>query len=136
MRSRRRRAKSAGLITFAVAFWGISALRKITVLHQGMTNTNLLTVAASLSDQALLGRVRALAVKEREATAELVAHLAELDSRPSLYAAEGHGSLFKYCTEALGLSEDAAYNRIEAARACRRFPGILDQLASGTVTLT
>src|SRR5688572_6097448 len=101
-----------------------------------MTNTNLLTVAASLSDQALLGRVRALAVKEREATAELVAQLAELDSRPSLYAAEGHGSLFKYCTEALGLSEDAAYNRIEAARAYRRFPGILDQLASGTVTLT
>jgi hypothetical protein len=34
------------------------------------------------------------------------------------------------------LSEDAACNRIEAARACRRFPVILDLLASGEVTLT
>jgi hypothetical protein len=30
---------------------------------------------------------------EREASAELVAHLAALDSRPALYAAQGYGSL-------------------------------------------
>jgi HNH endonuclease len=67
---------------------------------------------------------------------ELVAHLAELDSRPGVYAAEGYGSLFSYCTQALRLSEDAACNRIDAARACRRFPVILDLLSSGEVTLT
>src|SRR6185295_13391501 len=44
--------------------------------------------------------------------------------------------LFSYCTEALRLSEDAACSRIEAARACRRFPVILDRLASGELTLT
>jgi 5-methylcytosine-specific restriction endonuclease McrA len=38
--------------------------------------------------------------------------------------------------QALRLSEDAACNRIEAARACRRFPVILDLLASGEMTLT
>lgn len=67
---------------------------------------------------------------------ELVAHLAALDGRPALYAARGYGSLFSYCTQALRLSEDAACNRIEAARACRCFPVIVDLLASGEVTLT
>src|SRR2546422_11335446 len=41
-----------------------------------------------------------------------------------------------YCTQALRLSEDAACSRIEAARACRRFPVILDLLTSGEMTLT
>ena len=79
---------------------------------------------------------RAARWNERAALVELLAHLAELDTRRSLYAAEGYGSLFAYCTRALGLSEDAAYRRIEAARACRRFPAILDRLADGSVTLT
>jgi len=49
---------------------------------------------------------------------------------------EGHGSLFTYCTQALRLSEDATCNRIQAARACRDFPVILDLLASGALSLT
>jgi hypothetical protein len=36
---------------------------------------------------------------------------------------------------ALHLSEPAAYNRIEVARAARRFPSILDGLAAGELTL-
>jgi len=98
--------------------------------------TNILAAAAGLSDQDLLVRLEALAGKEREASVELVAHLAALDVRPAVYAAQGYGSLFRYCTQALRLSEDAACNRIEAARACRRFPVILDLLALGQVTLT
>src|SRR5437667_7156579 len=99
-------------------------------------NTNLITLASDLSDQDLLARIAALAGKERKASVELVAHLAELDTRSSLYAAHGHGSLFTYCTAVLRLSEDAACNRIYAARACRRFPIILDALASGALSLT
>ena len=98
--------------------------------------TNILTTADALSDQDLLARIPVLAGREREATTELVAHLAALDTRPALYAAKGYGSLFRYCTQALGLSEDAACNRVEVARACRRFPVILDLLASGSVTQT
>ena len=97
---------------------------------------NILVTASALSDQDLLARLERLAGREREALAELVAHLAALDSRPSLFAAQGFGSLFSYCTQALRLSEDAACNRIEAARACRRFPLILDLLASGSLSLT
>jgi hypothetical protein len=99
-------------------------------------NTNILVTASALSDQDLLARLETLAGKEREASVELLAHLAALDTRKMLYAARGYGSLFSYCTQALRLSEDAACNRIEAARACRRFPQILELLASGSLTLT
>ena len=98
--------------------------------------TEILATASALSDRDLLVRLDVLAANEREATVELVAHLAALDVRPALYAALGFGSLFAYCTLTLRLSEDAACARIEAARACRRFPLILDRLASGALTLT
>jgi hypothetical protein len=98
--------------------------------------TNSLAAALALPDNELLARIDVLAVKERGTSAELVAHLAALELRPSLYAAEGYGSLFDYCTRALRLSEDAACSRIAAARACRDFPAILDLLASGSLTLT
>src|SRR6187549_4138695 len=99
-------------------------------------NTNILALASGLPDHELLARLAALAAGERQASVELVAHLAALDARPSLYAAQGYGSLFSYCTHVLRLSEDATCNRIEAARACRRFPAILDRLASGALSLT
>jgi len=98
-------------------------------------NTNMFALASGLSDHDLLTRIAALAGKERAASAELVAHLAALDARPSVYAAQGHGSLFGYCTQVLRLSEDAACNRIDAARVARRFPMVLDLLASGALSL-
>jgi hypothetical protein len=98
--------------------------------------TNILETALALPDNDLLARVDRLAANERDATVELVAHLAALELRPSLFAALGYGSLYAYCTQALRLSEDAACNRIDAARICRRFPGILDLLASGAVRLS
>ena len=98
--------------------------------------TNILTTALALSDHDLLARLEALAGQDRVTSAEIVGHLAALEMRPALYAAQGYGSLFGYCTQALRLSEDSACNRIAAARACRRFPAILDLLASGSMTLT
>jgi hypothetical protein len=88
-----------------------------------------------LSDRELLEEVQTLATRERDATARLIASLMELDSR-RLYLGQGCSSLFTYCTQVLRLSEHAAYGRIEAARAARRFPMILERLADGSVTLT
>ena len=99
-------------------------------------NTNILVTALALTDGDLLARLPVLAAHERSATAELVAHLAALRLRPSLYAAQGYGSLFAYCRHALRLSEDAVSNRIHAARACLKFPAILDFLASGELSLS
>ena len=88
----------------------------------------LLATAAALSDADLVRQVTRLAGREREAIVELVAHIAELETR-KLHLREGYGSLFSYCTGVLRLAEHAAYNRIEAARLSRPFPAILDLLA-------
>ncbi len=90
---------------------------------------------AQLSNQDLLEEIRRLAVSERQATTRLIACLMEVDAR-RLYLGEGCSSLFTYCTQVLHLSEHAAYRRIEAARAARRFPRILEALADGAITLT
>ena len=90
---------------------------------------------AHLSDDDLLATVKRLATTEYRATAALVRSLIELDVR-RLYLGEGYSSLFTYCTQVLHLAEGAAYNRIEAARAARRFPAILTALDEGSVTLT
>jgi hypothetical protein len=90
---------------------------------------------SDLSDADVIVRVKRAAECERLATAELVALLAECDAR-RLYLGEGFSSLFTYCTQALRLSEAAAYSRITAARAARRFPAILALLSAGEITLT
>jgi hypothetical protein len=89
----------------------------------------------TLSDDELLRRVELLAEGERAATVELIAHLGELDAR-KLYLGQGCGSLFRYCTDVLRLSEDATFNRIEVARASRKFPVILQLLAEGSLSLS
>jgi hypothetical protein len=93
------------------------------------------TSFARLSDDELLAEVKRLAACERRATAALIRSLIELDAR-RLYLGEGCSSLFTYCTQVLHLSESAAYNRIEAARASRRFPPIVEALEEGHLTLT
>jgi len=92
-----------------------------------------INIPSQLSDDDLVVAVKSLARCEREATASLIAYLAELDGR-RLYLAAGFSSLF-YCCEVLRLSEPAAYNRIEAARTAKRFPVILRMLGS-TVAAT
>jgi hypothetical protein len=101
--------------------------------NRSMTNDT--HALAAMTDDELLAGVHELTRRERVATVTLIAALTELDSR-RLYLGEGYSSLFTYCTQALHLSEHAAYGRIEAARAARRFPVILELLAEGAVTLT
>ncbi len=72
---------------------------------------------------------------ERAAIAKLVAALAEFDRR-RLFLPLGFTSLFSYCTNRLGLSQDEAFHRIEAARVARRFPLTLAYLEKGAITLT
>jgi len=96
-------------------------------------NAQWLDGARALRDAELLDRLRSLASREREATAELVAHLAELEAR-GLHLAAGYTSMFAYCCDVLALSEHEAYNRIEVARAARRFPVVLELLAEGAVS--
>jgi hypothetical protein len=88
-----------------------------------------------LSDAALVHELRVLVAQERTSTAALVVRIAEFDTR-RLYLPAGFASTFDYCVHELGLSEDAAYKRIRAARAGRACPGIYEALASGRVHLS
>lgn len=97
--------------------------------------TNASADLGDLSDRELLARIHDAVRDERQTTARVIALLIELDTR-RLYLGEGYSSLFTYCTQALHYSEHAAYNRIETARAARRFPTILTLIESGDVTLT
>jgi 5-methylcytosine-specific restriction endonuclease McrA len=87
------------------------------------------------SDRDLLATLAALAADERQATARVIGALAEVDAR-RLYLGEGCSSMFTYCTQVLHLSEHAAYARIEAARAARAWPMILELIADGSLHLT
>jgi hypothetical protein len=89
----------------------------------------------NLDDHQLLAEVKRLAAGERRATAALIRALMALDAR-RLYLSEGCSSLFTYCTRVLHLSEGGAYNRIETARAARRFPLVLRLLEEGAITMT
>jgi hypothetical protein len=89
----------------------------------------------NFSDEDLVTSLEALIRRERDVTAQVIAHIAELDTR-EVHLREGYRSLYVYCRDALGLSEWEAYARIEVARAARRFPLILDMLADGSLHVT
>ena len=81
-----------------------------------------------LSDPALRHELAALVARDRETTANLLAHLAEFDER-RLYLPAGYPSMYEYCVRELRFSEDAAYKRIRSARAARRYPAIYSAVA-------
>jgi 5-methylcytosine-specific restriction endonuclease McrA len=64
----------------------------------------------------------------------LLAHIAEVDDR-GLYRLAGYPSMFGYCVGELRFSEDAAYKRIRAARAGRKFSELFTALADGRLHL-
>ena len=99
------------------------------------TESNNLAAFATLSDDEIVERVKELAGCERRASVALIRGLIEFDAR-ELYLREGCPSLFTYCTQVLHLPEASAYNRIEAARAARRHPQVLEMLETGDLTLT
>ncbi|MBE7482556.1 MAG: HNH endonuclease [Polyangiaceae bacterium] len=90
---------------------------------------------SSVSDHELRERLSAAVSSERSACANVIFHLAELDRR-KLYLDDACSSLFAYCTERLGYSEDSATKRVRVARLAQQFPQVLDDLASGELHLT
>src|SRR6187399_997479 len=89
----------------------------------------------TLSDRELLARMPTLVRAERTASAEVIAHLMEIDRR-RLYLGEACSSLFAYCRERLGYSEDAALKRMRVARLALVVPAALEELRNGTIHLT
>lgn len=90
---------------------------------------------AHLSDSTLLAGTHTLVGRDRVTTAELLAHLAEVDAR-KLYLPEAYPSMFAWCVGSLRLSEDGALRRIRAARYAHDFPALLPMLADGRLNLS
>ena len=88
-----------------------------------------------LSDGILLRDLAGLVARDRLTTAQLLAHLAEMDTR-RLYAPAGYPSMYAYCVRELRFSEEAAYKRIHAARTARAFPEIFTALAAGRLHMS
>jgi hypothetical protein len=88
-----------------------------------------------LSDDEVLARTRRLVGRSNLLLAELLAHLAEVETR-GIHRIRACSSLYAYCIYELRFSEDAAFRRVAAARLVRRFPALLDALASGELHLT
>ena len=87
------------------------------------------------SDGRLLSRLQTLIARGNVNTAEVLACIAEVDDR-KLYLAAGYPSMFTYCVAVLHLSEEAAFKRIHAARAARRFPALFKAVAAGRLHLS
>jgi hypothetical protein len=87
-----------------------------------------------LSDEALFGKVEALAETERFCLVDLLLHLGELDQRGACQS-RGYSSMFAYLTRHLGYSESDAVRRVRAARAVRKYPSILRMLANGELNV-
>src|SRR5262252_8752366 len=88
-----------------------------------------------LSNEALARRLEESIARGSRHTAWEVMLIAEFDRR-RLYAPAGYPSMHRYCVGKLHLSGDAAYKRIQVARAARRYPAVLAALAEGRVHLT
>jgi 5-methylcytosine-specific restriction endonuclease McrA len=88
-----------------------------------------------LSNEQLAAEIKRVAGVERRSTADLLQLLIEVERR-DLHLTLGYSSMFVYCVRALHLSEQAAYSRITAARAVRRFPTLVELLAEGALTLS
>jgi 5-methylcytosine-specific restriction endonuclease McrA len=88
-----------------------------------------------LPDHVLVRDLRSLVVRDRATTAELLAHLAEVDAR-RLYLPAGYTSMHAYCVGELKFSEDAAAKRIQALRTVREYPEICERLADGRLHLS
>ena len=89
----------------------------------------------NLSDNQVKSEISAVVAQERALQARFLELLAEVDRR-EIYAALGFGSLFRYCTEYLGLTEQQAYLRIAAARAGRRHPRVFQMIADGQTNMS
>lgn len=88
-----------------------------------------------LTDEQLLARLVGLMRQSNAITAEVLAHIAEVDARKA-YRQQACGSMFTYCVERLGMSEGAAYRRIRVARVARELPVVLRAVAEGRVHLS
>ena len=76
-----------------------------------------------LADGELLMSTRRLVGASNKLSAQLLLHLAEMETR-GIHRTRACASLYTYCIYELRMSEDAAARRSSAARLVKRFPAL------------
>jgi len=90
---------------------------------------------AQLTDASLHSETKRLAGNSNTLTAQLLAHLGEVEAR-GIHRERACSSLYTYCVYELRMSEDEAQRRCRAARLARQFPILLEMLAEASLHLT
>jgi hypothetical protein len=88
-----------------------------------------------LSDDELVSRISAICFEGYRLTARLLVHLIEVEER-RLHLRAACSSMFDFCIRKLGMSEGAAYRRINGARMARKFPALLSRIERGELCLS
>ena len=88
-----------------------------------------------LSHRALLLDLRTSKGSESRSTAVVLSRIGEVDAR-ELYLQEGYPSMYQFLVHDLNYSEGAAYKRLYAARAARKFPLLYVGVAEGKLHLS
>ena len=73
-------------------------------------------------------------IEERQITAELIRHLAEIERR-RLHLEMGFGSMFDLLTKHFKFSEGAAARRLSAMRLAKEVPAVTEAIETGKLTL-
>src|SRR3989338_1371305 len=90
---------------------------------------------SKLSDDDLHAATIDVARREQELTLVTIRHLHEV-ARRRLYAKRGYSSIFDYAVKALGFSEPAAAERVQAMRLMHAVPEAVAKLEKGDLTLS
>src|SRR3954469_22585688 len=90
---------------------------------------------AQLTDASLHSETKRLVGGSNTLTAQLLAHLGEVEAR-GIHRERACSSLYAYCVYELRMSEDEAQRRCRAARLARQFPALLTMLAEASIHLT
>jgi 5-methylcytosine-specific restriction endonuclease McrA len=90
---------------------------------------------AQLTDSSLHSELKRLVGSSNTLTAQLLAHLGEVEAR-GIHRERACSSLYTYCVYELRMSEDEAQRRCRAARLARQFPILLEMLAEASLHLT
>ena len=90
---------------------------------------------SELTDHELVSRLSALCLEGHALTARMIVHLMEVEER-RLDLRAACTSMFDFCQRKLGMSEGAAFRRINAARLVKRFPSLLARIERGELHLS
>ena len=88
-----------------------------------------------VSSAKVLSNLERLVKSERKIMHLVLVHLVEVERR-KLFLELGYESIYKFLTQHLGYSEDAAYDRMAGARVLKSAPEVITKLEEGSINLT